>query len=282
MSHNHHPSGSDGFCETCRVDAIDALSGVLDADQRKRFENRLNAHPGCADAWRAMRETMDLMEHLERPEPGPAFWDGYWTRLEDRLPRADRHLVPAPVRSTATWVWQAAAAIALLVTGMLIGRYLLREVPAPVTATGSAATVQTAAVAQRTEMYLERSKVLLLGLTHIEPVESASGAFDLAPYREQSEVLLQEASYLKTVLDRPGEARLRELVGELEIILLQIANMEAASDLEAVDMIRGGVDQSAVLLKINLETLRRTRSGEGSDSRERDATDGQPATKSNI
>jgi hypothetical protein len=49
---------------------------------------------------------------------------------------------------------------------------------------------------------------------------------------------------------------LRDLVGELELIMMQIANLETAGDMDAVELIRSSVDDRDVMLKINLEKMR--------------------------
>ena len=65
-----------------------------------------------------------------------------------------------------------------------------------------------------------------------------------------------EAATLKEELDDPRQRRLRELVSDLELILMQIANLEADGDMGAVEFIRSSVNEKDVLLKINLEQLR--------------------------
>jgi hypothetical protein len=53
-------------------------------------------------------------------------------------------------------------------------------------------------------------------------------------------------------LKGPGQRRLRELVADLETVLLQIANLESGNDLEAVEFVKQGVENRGLLLKINL------------------------------
>ena len=49
--------------------------------------------------------------------------------------------------------------------------------------------------------------------------------------------------------------RLRRLVAELELVLLEIANLEAESDFEHVDLLKSGIEQTDLLFKINLSGL---------------------------
>jgi hypothetical protein len=68
--------------------------------------------------------------------------------------------------------------------------------------------------------------------------------------------LIQQASTLKNDLNDPRYRRLRSLISELQVILLEIADLQAQGDLQGVDLIRSGVDRKGVLLKINLEQMR--------------------------
>jgi hypothetical protein len=45
-------------------------------------------------------------------------------------------------------------------------------------------------------------------------------------------------------------------MAQLELILREIANLEAESDVEAVEMIRNRVDREGVLLRIDLQQMR--------------------------
>ena len=82
---------------------------------------------------------------------------------------------------------------------------------------------------------------------------------NLPSQKRLSESLVQEAAYLKTALDDPAQMRLYELVSDLEMILLQIANLEHEHDLEAVQMVQRGVDKQGVLFRIDLSKLSQKR-----------------------
>jgi hypothetical protein len=46
------------------------------------------------------------------------------------------------------------------------------------------------------------------------------------------------------------------LISELEIILMQIANLEEQYDLESVELIRSGIEHKGILFKININQVR--------------------------
>ncbi|MDH3199075.1 MAG: zf-HC2 domain-containing protein [Candidatus Krumholzibacteria bacterium] len=115
--------------------------------------------------------------------------------------------------------------------------------------------VQLASSSERALCYVEKSQLLLLALVNSDAGDDGY-ATELAAQRERSGTLLAEAPSIRAALDDPRQRRLRKLVGDLEMILREIANLESESDVEAVEFIRGRVDRHDVLLKIDLEQLR--------------------------
>jgi hypothetical protein len=69
--------------------------------------------------------------------------------------------------------------------------------------------------------------------------------------------LAAEAPALRKALDERGEKRLRALVADLEVILMQIANLESGQDLEGVELIKQGVDRKGLFLKIDVGRMGR-------------------------
>ena len=110
--------------------------------------------------------------------------------------------------------------------------------------------------------YLEDSQVLLLALVNFDPETEAEYYSDLSPEKKRSRELLAQAASLKDQLNGPKQKRLRELVTELELILMQIATLESGYDLDAVDLIRSSVTDRDVMLKIDLEKMRGTDTAE--------------------
>jgi hypothetical protein len=154
------------------------------------------------------------------------------------------------------WAFQAAAATALVVVGIFLGRALFSPAPqgiqtADIKETRAQVTPRIE-LAQRTQTYVQRSKLLLLGLANFDASKEDPYTLDL-PYQQQaSRDLLQEAGWLKQELGDAHQRRLQELVADLEAILLQIANLEVEEDLAAVELVQTGVESRGIFLKIHL------------------------------
>jgi hypothetical protein len=255
-------------CKATEPLLAEALFGELAADDRLRLEEHLAGCPTCAARLGAMRHALQVTASRVPGEPDEAFWTGYVDRLEARMEaerrpdfrqallrsweRVSAHVWPQP-----TWVLNGLAAAALLLIGVFAGRFLLAPEPSsypdePV-ATSSPGD---AAVALRASQYLDRSQVLLLGLVNFDVETDDPSMLNLPRKREIARELIDEAGVLKSDLAGTDEQRLVELISDLEVILLQLANLESQRDVPAIEMVRSGVDRRAILFKINLTQMR--------------------------
>ncbi len=256
-------------CKYFRTLMAEALLGELVPADRACLESHLAACPSCAKEYEGWRETLRLLDKRERPDPGREFWDGYWGRLMGRLEKETPVTTPAvrwwrrfvgQAPTLPRWMYQTAAAVVLVGAGILVGRLLLSPrspllLPPggePVVALVPASSGDPAA---RARQYLDRSKLVILALVNYNPATEDAYALDLPLQKKISRELVTEAAGLKTELKAPRDRRLRELVSDLETILIQIANLESENNLEAVEFVRQGVATRGVLLKINLSEM---------------------------
>jgi hypothetical protein len=262
-------------CEECQNSITDALYGELEGDRLRRFNEHVETCGECSELYEQMRGTLRVMDRRERPDPGQAFWDGYFNRLSARMEREDEakgrrwlgRLLPGLSQTGIKWAYLGALAAVLIIFGAVVGRMIL---PGPGSETIPVATVevpkdespeggpvvQAASAEACARQYLEDSQVLLLALVNFDPETEAEYLADISPEKRRSRELLAQAASFKGELNGPKQRRLRELVTELELILLQIANLESGQDLNAVDLIRSSVSGRDVMLKIDLEKMR--------------------------
>jgi hypothetical protein len=232
------------------------------------------------------------MDKRVRPEPGQEFWDGYWKRLAGRMEEErageeeSRSWGKALSRIwslRARWAFQAAAALALIIAGIFVGRTIFSPPRVPLEVARQAVQAPPVQPGQddpvlRARNYVDRSKLVLLALVNYDPRSEDPYGLDLPLQKQVSQQLVKQAGGLKSDLKDPSQRRLRELVVDLETILLQIANLESKNDLEAVEFVKQGVENRGLLLKINLNEMGRDLSGDG----RRAAAEKSPAQKTNI
>jgi hypothetical protein len=268
----------------------EAVYGDLDAKSREELGRHLAACGGCADLYKGMAALVRKMDARPAPDRPAQFWESYWDRLEGRMAHEAQGPVGVPAgkrRGAFTvprWAYGAAGAFAFLALGIVIGRTLLRpredvafasrrtsSVTAPVeqsALTGPAATP----LAVQASRYLKRSRTLLLAVINSDPRDGDYSNLSLPLQKKTSEELLLEATVLKKGLGS-SDRRLERLVSDLEMILLQIANLKADSGTPGVEIIKAGIESKDILFKINLNEVLRSgaKSGAGQAPGARDA-----------
>jgi hypothetical protein len=255
-------------CRKCRDLFVEALYDELDADQKQTFSEHLKSCRQCAESYEEMTSTAQSMRRRIQPEPESVFWSGYWDRLAERLDQTEKSKASAnPIwtrlreilRFEPKWIVRVATATALVIVGVFIGRIAFgpdrvnQQMAGQIGETRE--NIHLASLEQRTDQYLERSKILILGLINFDEKTEDPFTLDL-PYQAQiSQNLVDEAAVLKKELKDPAQKKLHDLVADLEVILLQIANLESGHDLSAIEMVKSGVDRRGILLKINLNEM---------------------------
>ncbi len=256
-------------CRKCRSLFAEALYDELSQKQKERFKAHLQSCPKCAEHYEKMHTTVGVMNQRTRKEPAPFFWDNYWDKLVDRMEEKERSFPGIvawwqrfwqSINFQPSWTYRVVTAVALIAIGVLIGKlYFGRPVSQQVetiqTVQVPPTAVEQVSLQQRADRYIERSKILLLGLINFDPENEDAYALDL-PYQQQiSQELVREANLLKEELNDPAQQQLLDLIEDLEIILLQIANLESEYDLTGIELVKSGVDRRGILLKINLEEM---------------------------
>ena len=251
-------------CQQCRDLLEDALYGTMPERQRDVFESHLGRCDVCRQEYEALRKTQVQMERRERPEPGPAFWDGYWDGLAARMHRENQFDRPSPARKPfwdlrhirmPRWAFQSAAALMLVAVGVFIGRVVLAP-PGPADRAALAAVEESGRpsleLASRTRDYVQRSKLVLMAIVNFDPSREDPIVLDLPHKQRISRRLVQEADWLKPRLADASQRRLQELIEDLETILLQIASLEAAEPSTTVELVQAGMQSRGIFLKMHL------------------------------
>jgi hypothetical protein len=236
-----------------------ALYGELTKEERKYFEEHLSECEKCADEFNALKETLSIINERKSTEPDEEFMNNFWNELNPKLEKATvidkiKDILQQIFTGSSRLSYQLAAGFTILLLGIIIGRFLLIDSP---DSNGILIpnTQQNESIIQaRAERYIDRSKVLLLGLMNYE-----SGDYENINFtREQkvSQELITEAALLKNDMKSSSDLQLRRLINEIEVILMQIANLEEQQDIDGIELIKDGVDRRGIFLKINIRELK--------------------------
>lgn len=253
-------------CHHFEEHVIDAANGVAEVDTLKTILEHIETCETCFHTWERLQSITSATS--QRNDPGEAFWENYFDNLERRMAQEvgvegenEAPLGPlfkqpptlARISIFPRWSLQIAAAVVILFAGIWIGQSYF----------GTPPVVQLSEALPQTELenqalsYLDRSKTLLLGLANFNPEEDDLADLNMDRRKSIAGGLIQEASVLKSNLSNADQQRLSELISDLEVILLQIANLESEFDIPEIEMVKNGVDRKAIFFKIDVENMLR-------------------------
>ncbi len=173
--------------------------------------------------------------------PPPTPREQMWARIASQ--RQHRHII-----ELRPWMKWAVAAAAVLILGIGIGRWTALQ-PGATNGTTTVATTdsgQSDVVYQiAATQYLSRTEAFLTAFREDQGAHSADGA----RFARQARDLLTTT---RLMLDSPAgnDQRLRSLLEDLELVLVQISQLDAAHNGHDADLITQGMNQSNVLPKL--------------------------------
>ena len=236
---------------------MEALYNELDSKILKALEVHLQKCSQCRKEFDQMKNTIKQIKKDDVPDPGKQYWDSYWSNLDQRMEekniqtkrKSDSNNIFSMHTNIRTWTIRILSAAAMLLIGIGIG-YLYFNNPESGSPINGQIPVQTAAYNQEAAHYLESSKILLLGFVNFDTDEIDPTSMDFSRQQQAAKSLIRRAAVLKDDLTGKENQRVLALIQELEIILLQISNCEKEFDIPAIDLIKSGVDNNALLMKI--------------------------------
>lgn len=251
---------------------IDAFYGELNQPEAKWFASHLETCTDCKIEYSKLVQTLSLIKQ-NRPA---AMSDGkklddFWTKIEIKL---DEEVSGKPnILKLPAWSYQVAAAVILVVTGLLVGK-LVYEKPESqnmtiasnqdsvfqseemTESTEEKIKVQPVSLAERTQKYFDKSKVMMMAIANFDVQKDDPFVLNVGYQKRISREMISEAVNLKKDLDQSDQKQLKKLVSDLEVILIQIASLESEKDLPGIELIKSSVDRRAVLMKINIEEMK--------------------------
>lgn len=244
----------------CRDLFIEAIYEDWNEPQKKGFEKHLSDCAECRNAFAELQAVATAMKGRVREEMKQVDWTIFWNELSSRLTARNRKRKGfLPWRRIVEFVrfrpaiGYGTAALSILVAGILIGRLVLSGPDFNAQQLSERLSeAERAILNERAHNYLQRSKTLLLGIVNNNVTPSSYG---LSKQQEVSRLLVSEAGSLRSELTEADQQQMKKLIGDLEVILLQIANLEETKDFPALEIIRDGVERKGLLLKINLEQM---------------------------
>jgi hypothetical protein len=185
----------------------------------------------------------DAAKAYHSPRPTPR--EEMWKRIEDA--RRNKRVI-----ELRPWMRWAVAAAAVLILGIGIGRWTAHP-PAPGDGATPVALVDSTAPAQSDLVYQVAATQYLSHteafLTSFRADIGSHSAANSVRFAQQARDLL---STTRLMLDSPAgkDQRLRSLLEDLELLLVQISQLDASHTGHDADIITQGMNQSNVLPKL--------------------------------
>jgi hypothetical protein len=239
----------------------ESLGPVCDQETRRIVLDHIASCPGCAREYKESRAVADMLGDRGRPELSDAFWARWDDRLVRGLDAIDRERSVIKKAVPLSWFkprirlfGTVSAAAALLIIGISIGRFFPESSHQDRTAVVAPA-MPVSAVTADAMRFLDRSKLVLLGMDVAESTADEDFTPEYRRLREISRELLRESPALQERLGDANHVRLAALLSELDIILIQIANIDERHETQDLELIRAGIESKSLLFKIGIETI---------------------------
>ena len=247
-------------CRAVRRRLSEYLDGQLTTGKLSAMQTHLDACELCARELAALARIKREASGFERKKAP----DSLWFAIERELDATPENARPVSAGLARQWrrladivagpapAFKLAGVLAVLALGILIGRNW-QTPPETEVGRNAAANAERVEFVSRTNAYVEKSKVLFLGLLNADGDYVKTS--DWSSERAMAGELVREATYLRANMPNKRSERVRQLVEGLEMILFEIANLEEEQDIEAIDLIRGGIDRKGLMLKIDIHDL---------------------------
>ncbi len=233
----------------------EVLAGTAAEGERLRLDAHLASCDACRREWALLQQ---ITAHPGTPsDPGEAFWAGYHDRLVERMALESHtvaskgrvfQLIPRPLM-------QVAAALVLVTMGVLIGRSGVFDEQS--VSTESVADTELVELEEQAWSVLNRSRTVLLAVANFDASQDLPSDLNLDRRQAAATELVRETADLRARLSETDRQRLSNLLSDLEVILLQLAHLDAQVDVPQIEMMQQGLDRKALLFKIDIESMNR-------------------------
>lgn len=233
------------------------LADELDTREREDFEAQLEHDAELRLELEAMRSMLELTRARAPDDPGSRYWNNFWARLQPKLKRKSwwQQLVEffAPRRGLRVATVMGTLAAALIMAVVLLYQFAVGPEVEPLEETTSFEIVKrTDGFFERAAgSHLERSRLLLQDVVNVASNGSPQ-VERLIDNRKRGEELLSQNRSFRHAAESQKNAKLAKLLEELELILIDIANLDTDVAQEALNSLQRRIAKKKLLSKIEI------------------------------
>lgn len=218
---------------------VDALYDELSQSDKKSFQAHLKACSSCAVEYEEMAAVLNVMDRRRQPGMSESYWDTYLPRLRERM--AVEAKTPGQRLLAGEWLkqWRGrfhfdfrwilypAAAMLLVALGIGIGRYLY--LPAGKSLMERVGEVTSVAkVSPAVSEHFENLRPILIDYANYTAEENGGSTGEMVQVDKTTlKKLVMQNYLLKQMVNRSNDGALKQLLEELELVLLELSNAGA-------------------------------------------------------
>jgi hypothetical protein len=200
----------------------------------------------CAEEFERLRQVLSLVDTQEIPSPDPGLERRIWARLEPQL-AGHRTSWFARLFASPPRLALAGGLIALVVAAFVAGRWLRTVDPAPPSAVASSNVAERVLLVAVVD-HLDRSEMVLVELLNADPREPGTLQSEQLRARE---LVTANRLYRQTAV-QTGDERTREVLDELERVLLEIANTPPEVTADHLEALRARIESRGLLFRVRV------------------------------
>ncbi len=246
-------------CKQWQGPLSDAAHGATPSDDS--LQTDFLAHlSGCVGCQQELASQTAFLSSLELPlRPSAGELNG-WRKIGPKIHPAARKRVVLGFPAAAS------LGLAILITGIGIGRLMIAQPAAPeqrppalIASAPQPATVNESITPQDNYVeFLENAAPMLLAITNRNNPALVSVRFDGSGPREPQAAasLAADANALAGELESQKRDREAALVRELELVFLQIANLPNPPNASGLRLLQAAIEDRALLFQLSVEELR--------------------------
>ena len=266
-------------CKDFKGMVVDVLYNYdqLPGEDKHLFHAHLTTCPACAVEYEEMAGVLALMDQRDKPEMEEEFWDSYYPRLMEKIKKQEKvSLIKsfcggsrgavfskrAPLAvgdKIRRWMLLPAAALLLVVIGIVIGRYLYMP-PVP----GKGEKLISSSLSSERKFnpvvaeHFESLRPLLIDCANYDVQETGSGEDFVLIDKKTLKKLAWQNLLLKRIAARGNDVVLTQVLEELELVLLELSNAEPGEsngDIageETIGRVREILKKNDTLFKMNV------------------------------
>ncbi len=212
---------------------------------RQDVDEHLRQCPSCAQSYQSVTSFLTGVGNAGTGEPPVGYETVVWNRLRARLPE------PARGRWESWFAlrWSfAAAALAAVVLAFVAGRYWPASNVSRSVSSSATATTRERILLVAVGDHLERSQMVLVELSNLDP----SRPVDISAEQESARELVASNRLYRQTAARASEPGVASVLDELEPVLLEIVHSPSVLSTEEFEQIRQRIEDQGLLFKVRV------------------------------